>query len=130
MRGRAPVTAPRRRATHRNRGTLSGAERARDDSGMPSPTTRLRARLLCCAALSLAGCATAARAPRPTAPQLAITMDDLPVHGTLPPGETRASVAERILAAFRAAGVPEVYGFLNAAHLEREPETAAVLSAW
>ena len=57
-------------------------------------------------------------------------MDDLPVHGPLPAGETRSTVAERILAAFRAAGVPEVYGFINGAHLEHEPETAAVLTAW
>jgi peptidoglycan-N-acetylglucosamine deacetylase len=57
-------------------------------------------------------------------------MDDLPVHGALPAGETRRSVAERIVAAFRAAGVPEVYGFVNGAHVEREPETAAALAAW
>lgn len=57
-------------------------------------------------------------------------MDDLPVHGALPEGETRADVAERIVAAFRAAGVPEVYGFVNGASVEREPETAAALSAW
>lgn len=61
---------------------------------------------------------------------LAITMDDLPVHGRLPEGETRVSVAERILAAFREAGVPEVYGFANGAHVERNPESGAVLAAW
>ena len=57
-------------------------------------------------------------------------MDDLPVHGVLPPGETRASVARAILAAFKAAGVPEVYGFLNGYHLEREPGSDSVLTAW
>jgi peptidoglycan-N-acetylglucosamine deacetylase len=57
-------------------------------------------------------------------------MDDLPVHGALPPGETRRSVAERMVAAFRAAGVPEVYGFVNGAYVEREPETGAALTAW
>jgi peptidoglycan/xylan/chitin deacetylase (PgdA/CDA1 family) len=57
-------------------------------------------------------------------------MDDLPVHGTLPPGDTRANVADRILAAFKAAGVPEVYGFTNGFQLEREPGSEAVLSAW
>lgn len=57
-------------------------------------------------------------------------MDDLPVHGALPEGETRLNVAERMLAAFRAAGVPEVYGFVNGALLEREPETSAVLTLW
>jgi peptidoglycan-N-acetylglucosamine deacetylase len=57
-------------------------------------------------------------------------MDDLPVHGALPPGETRASVAEAIVTALRAAGVPEVYGFVNGSHLETQPETAAALTAW
>ena len=83
--------------------------------------------------LVLAGCTTAGR--RPTAadaggPLLAITMDDLPVHGPLPAGETRTSVAERILAAFRAAGVPEVYGFVNGAAAEREPGSDGALAAW
>ena len=92
--------------------------------------SRFRPALLCCSALSLFGCAPLAHQREATLPRLAITMDDLPVHGTLPAGETRTTVAERILGAFRAAGVPEVYGFLNGAHVEREPETASALSAW
>jgi hypothetical protein len=74
---------------------------------------RFRVSILSCFSLTLLGCATAVRSPETIAPQLAITMDDLPVHGTLPPGETRLSVAQKILAAFKAAGVPEVYGFIN-----------------
>jgi peptidoglycan/xylan/chitin deacetylase (PgdA/CDA1 family) len=91
---------------------------------------RLRALLLCCSAVSLLGCATAARQPEAAALELVITMDDLPVHGTLPPGETRTSVAQKILAAFKAAGVPEVYGFVNGFQLAREPGSEAALSAW
>lgn len=90
----------------------------------------LRASLVCCSLLTLLGCATSARQRETTAPQLVITMDDLPVHGVMPTGETRARVAEQIVAAFKAAGVPEVYGFANGAHVEREPETAAALSIW
>lgn len=93
-------------------------------------TRRPLSLLPCGLALLVLGCATAAPPAADGAPQLAITMDDLPVHGTLPEGETRATVAERIVAAFRAAGVPEVYGFANGAHLEREPESASALSAW
>jgi peptidoglycan-N-acetylglucosamine deacetylase len=63
-------------------------------------------------------------------PQLAITMDDLPVHGPLPDGETRTGVTERIVAAFRAAGVPEVYGFINAAEVEGDADLESALSAW
>ena len=89
-----------------------------------------RISVLWSAALTLFGCATAAPRPQASAPEIAITMDDLPVHGTLPPGETRLSVAQKILAAFKAAGVPEVYGFINGYQLEREPGSEAALSAW
>jgi peptidoglycan/xylan/chitin deacetylase (PgdA/CDA1 family) len=92
--------------------------------------SRYRFSLISCAALALAGCTTATRLSPASAPELAITMDDLPVHGTLPPGETRLSVAQKILAAFKAAGVPEVYGFVNGYQLEREPGSEAALSAW
>src|SRR3954464_13900594 len=73
-----------------------------------------------------------AAAPVQAAPplQMAITMDDLPVHGPLPPGETRLDVARRILKALKAERVPEVYGFANAHWLESDPETEAVLRAW
>jgi peptidoglycan/xylan/chitin deacetylase (PgdA/CDA1 family) len=91
---------------------------------------RFRVSILSCFSLTLLGCTTAVRSPETIAPQLAITMDDLPVHGTLPPGETRLSVAQKILAAFKAAGVPEVYGFINGYQLEREPGSEAALSAW
>ena len=90
----------------------------------------LRTSLLGCSALVLLGCATVTPRQEPPAPQLAITMDDLPVHGTLPPGETRASVGRRILAAFKAAGVPEVYGFVNGFQLDREPGSDSALTAW
>ena len=82
-------------------------------------------------ALLFAGCAGATAGGRGgSAPQLAITMDDLPVHGPLPAGETRTSVAERIVAAFRAAGVPEVYGFINAADVEGDADREGALAAW
>ena len=80
-------------------------------------------------ALLALGCATLAP-PAADGPQLAITMDDLPVHGALPAGDDRRAVAERIVAAFREAGVPEVYGFVNGAGVEREPALGAVLDAW
>lgn len=84
---------------------------------------------LCCAAW-LVGCAPSAGRPSGAAPQLAITMDDLPVHGPLPEGETRTSVAERLVAAFRAAGVPEVYGFINAAEVEGDADLESALRTW
>jgi peptidoglycan-N-acetylglucosamine deacetylase len=62
--------------------------------------------------------------------QIAITFDDLPVHGPLPPGETRLDVANQVISALRNAHVPPTYGFVNAAHLEQQPDTIQVLQAW
>ena len=63
-------------------------------------------------------------------PQIAITFDDLPAHGPLPPGETRMEIISKIIAALRAARVPPTYGFVNGQLLERQPADAAVLKAW
>jgi lysophospholipase L1-like esterase len=64
------------------------------------------------------------------APKIAFTFDDLPVHGPLPPGESRMEVISKIIAALHAAGLPPTYGFVNAVHLEGQPEHSAVLDAW
>jgi peptidoglycan-N-acetylglucosamine deacetylase len=64
------------------------------------------------------------------AQQIAITFDDLPVHGPLPPGETRREIASRIIRALRAANVPPTYGFVNGIHVQDEPDTIGVLGAW
>jgi peptidoglycan/xylan/chitin deacetylase (PgdA/CDA1 family) len=62
--------------------------------------------------------------------QLAITFDDLPSHGSLPPGMTRADVAKSILKALKDARAPKVYGFVNAKKLEEHPEDIEVLKLW
>lgn len=61
---------------------------------------------------------------------IAITVDDLPVHGELPPGVTRVALAREHLRILKAHGVPEAYGFVNAGQLAREPDSAAVLDLW
>ena len=63
-------------------------------------------------------------------PKIAITFDDLPAHGSLPPGETRMELISKIIAALREAHVPPTYGFVNGARLEQQPAEAAVLQAW
>jgi peptidoglycan/xylan/chitin deacetylase (PgdA/CDA1 family) len=63
-------------------------------------------------------------------PKIAFTFDDLPVHGPLPPGETRMEVISKIISALHSAGLPPTYGFVNAVHLEGQPEHAEVLDAW
>src|SRR5438309_5112564 len=82
--------------------------------------------------LTAAFAASAAAAPPPAPPRLeiAITMDDFPVHGGLPAGETRLDVARAILRAFKDAGVPEVYGFVNGARMNEEPGLDRMLQTW
>jgi len=64
------------------------------------------------------------------AQQVAITIDDLPSHGALPPGMTRTNVARSILKALKDAHAPKVYGFVNAKKLEQHPEDVEVLKLW
>jgi peptidoglycan/xylan/chitin deacetylase (PgdA/CDA1 family) len=61
---------------------------------------------------------------------IAITVDDLPAHGAVPPGVSRTDVARDYLAALKAHNVPAVYGFVNAVALEREPGSGAALDMW
>lgn len=64
------------------------------------------------------------------ATKLALTFDDLPVHGPLPPGETRVEIARKIIAALQAAKAPPIYGFINGASVNTEPDSAPVLAIW
>ena len=80
-------------------------------------------RALLLAAFAFAAAPVAAR-------DIAITFDDLPAHSALPPGITRLMVAQDIVTTLQAAGVPQVYGFINGSALEREPGTDAVLKTW
>jgi peptidoglycan/xylan/chitin deacetylase (PgdA/CDA1 family) len=63
-------------------------------------------------------------------PEIAITVDDLPVHGPLPAGETRLGTAEKMIAALKAAGLKQVYGFANGGFAENSPGSDAALFAW
>jgi len=62
--------------------------------------------------------------------RIAITFDDLPAHGPLPPGEARLEVASKIIAALHDANVPPTYGFVNGVRIEEQPADADVLQAW
>lgn len=80
-------------------------------------------------ALGLTAAPASAEVEHP-GPEIAITFDDLPAHSLLPPGETRLDVAEKIIAALKAAGAPPIYGFVNGVRLAQEPASAPVLDAW
>jgi peptidoglycan-N-acetylglucosamine deacetylase len=64
--------------------------------------------------------------------EVAITVDDLPVHGDLPSNTTRAEIAKRMIEAFKAKGVPGVYGFVNAKNIgaNGDAEKDSVLKIW
>lgn len=86
------------------------------------------------AAFILTACPLAAGAQTQTATpapfRVAITVDDLTVHGALPPGVTHVQVGDAFIAAFKAHQVPEAWGFINGVQLEREPASEGVLTAW
>lgn len=62
--------------------------------------------------------------------QVAITFDDLPEHGDLPPHVTRLQVARSILATIKREQLPPVYGFINGVALKDTPSEIHVLRAW
>jgi lysophospholipase L1-like esterase len=63
-------------------------------------------------------------------PLLAITVDDMPAHDPLPPGETHLAVTRALIGAFRDAGATAPMGFINAAKLVDGSDGEAVLRAW
>jgi peptidoglycan/xylan/chitin deacetylase (PgdA/CDA1 family) len=60
--------------------------------------------------------------------QMAITFDDLPVHGAMPPGMTRLEIAQSILDTLKRERMPPVYGFVNGRRAEEAP--SSFLEAW
>jgi peptidoglycan/xylan/chitin deacetylase (PgdA/CDA1 family) len=64
------------------------------------------------------------------AQNVAITMDDLPLNGMLPPGVTRAETTKNVLEILQKRHVPPVYGFVNAKKLEGTPDGAEALKLW
>ncbi len=65
-----------------------------------------------------------------SAQKLAITMDDLPLNGSLPAGVSRTENAAKVLAILKKRHVPPVYGFVNAKKLEGDPDGAEALKLW
>ena len=65
-----------------------------------------------------------------TAQNLAITFDDLPLNGLLPPGVTRVETTKDVLEILKKKDVPPVYGFINAKKLEGSQDGAEALKIW
>ena len=62
--------------------------------------------------------------------KMAITIDDLPVHGEITPGTTRTEIAKSMIAVLKRHGVSEAYGFINGLSIDNEQENLNVLSTW
>jgi peptidoglycan-N-acetylglucosamine deacetylase len=76
--------------------------------------------ILCCAALGQAVLAQ----------QVALTFDDLPAAGMLPPELGRVDIANRIIKTLQASHAPKSYGFVNAGKLQQNPADIEVLKLW
>ena len=62
--------------------------------------------------------------------QMAVTFDDLPVHGPLPPGMTRLEIAQSILETLKREKLPPMYGFINGGRGAEDPDSLSFLQAW
>ena len=87
----------------------------------------MRPALLLVAAMLVASPVAAARGE---GFDIAVTVDDLPVHGPLAAGATRLAIARSYVKTLKAHRVKEAFGFVNALGLEQEAGTGAVLDAW
>jgi len=81
-------------------------------------------RLLCWTFCSLVFSATC------FAQGVAITFDDLPLHGELSPGITRAQIVKDVLRVLKQYNVPQVFGFINAKRFEGNADGADALKLW
>lgn len=77
--------------------------------------------------LALPGCTTLDGGQRLA---LAITIDDLPLHGPIPRGDTPAGVADRLIAGLRSGGGVPAMAFINGKWTVDEPATREVLDKW
>jgi peptidoglycan-N-acetylglucosamine deacetylase len=64
------------------------------------------------------------------AQKVAITFDDLPLNGDLPPGMTRVDVTRNTLAVLQKRHLPAAFGFVNAKKLEGNADAAEALKLW
>jgi peptidoglycan-N-acetylglucosamine deacetylase len=63
------------------------------------------------------------------ATELAVTVDDLPAHGPLPPDMQRVPIAEQMISALHRHGLQAV-GFVNGGQLREHPESADIVQRW
>ena len=62
--------------------------------------------------------------------EIAITIDDLPANGKIPPGMTRRDIGKGVLRALESVDTPPIYGFSNAQQFTWAPDSSEVLKDW
>ena len=63
-------------------------------------------------------------------PTVALTFDDLPAAGSLPPGENRTKILTRLTGELKANHLEGTYGFVNAVKLENDADAQQALKVW
>jgi len=63
-------------------------------------------------------------------PVIALTFDDLPAAGSLPPGENRTKIATKLAGELKADHLEGTYGFVNAAKLVNDVDAQQALRIW
>lgn len=63
-------------------------------------------------------------------PVVALTFDDLPAAGSLPPGENRTKILTTLAEELKSHHLEGTYGFVNAVKLENSPDGQKALHAW
>jgi peptidoglycan-N-acetylglucosamine deacetylase len=71
-----------------------------------------------------------ASAATPAKLKVALTFDDLPLNGTLPPGAKKSDFARDTIKVLKKHRIPPSYGFIVARQLERDPDGAKALQIW
>jgi len=72
----------------------------------------------------------AGAADKPAKLKVALTFDDLPINGTLPPDRKQSDFARDTIKVLKKHRIPPSYGFINANKLERNPDGALALRLW
>lgn len=63
-------------------------------------------------------------------PTIALTFDDMPAAGSLPPGQNRTKIATALAAELKANHLDGTYAFVNAIKLENDPDAQQALRIW
>jgi peptidoglycan/xylan/chitin deacetylase (PgdA/CDA1 family) len=100
------------------------------DAAQPAEMMRTRLTNRWAAALLAAALVCGAAGAAEPKLKVALTFDDLPLNGGLPPGKKQSDFARDTIKVLKKHRIPASYGFINATKLERNPDGAKALQIW